>query len=314
MARIFLAGATGAVGRRLVPLLLRAGHHVSAVARTAERAAVLDRQGARPLSLDLFDARATEAAVAGHEVVINLATHIPHGLRALFRRSWRQNDRLRSLASANLVGAALAAGAARYLQESVVAVYRDGGAAWLDELSPLDVTYHLRSALDAETAAQRFAVLGHTGVVLRFGYFYGLGAVHTVELARGLERGTAPLFGPPDAFTPTLYLDDAARAVVAALEVPSGTYNVVDDEPLTRRELVDTLAHALGLAPPKLLPAWVARLVGPVARAATRSLRVSAARFKEAARWTPEVPSVRRGWQLLAEQVREVGWKHAPAT
>src|SRR5919197_900673 len=117
--RIFVAGATGVVGQRAVPLLVEAGHEVTAVARTPEKAAWLRSVGATPVSVDLFDAAAVTEAMAGHDVVINLATSIPPASRAARRSAWAGNDRIRTVASANLAGAAIATGAGRYIQESI---------------------------------------------------------------------------------------------------------------------------------------------------------------------------------------------------
>src|SRR5262245_17489524 len=104
--KVFLTGATGVIGRRAVPLLISAGHAVTAVARSPERAAELARSGASPVQIDLFDAAAVRAAVAGHEAVVNLATHIPSNSRMMLPGAWRENDRIRSEASASLSEAA----------------------------------------------------------------------------------------------------------------------------------------------------------------------------------------------------------------
>src|ERR1700722_3681231 len=117
--KIFVAGATGVVGSRAVPLLLHAGHRVTALARTAERAKSLQEAGATPVTVSLFETQPLIDAVAGHDAVINLATHIPDLARAARSSAWAENDRIRTEGSRNLVDAALAAGASRYVQESV---------------------------------------------------------------------------------------------------------------------------------------------------------------------------------------------------
>src|SRR5262245_450057 len=115
--RIFVAGASGVIGRRVVPLLVAAGHRVTAVGRSPEKRAWLEREGAAARDLDLFDAVQVGREVAGHEVVINLATHIPPSSRALLPGAWRHNDRVRRIVSANLARAALVAGTGRLIQE-----------------------------------------------------------------------------------------------------------------------------------------------------------------------------------------------------
>ncbi|HEY1417506.1 MAG TPA: NAD(P)H-binding protein, partial [Myxococcaceae bacterium] len=138
MDRILLTGATGVIGRRVLPLLVSAGHPVSAVSRTPEQAELLRAVGATPVSMDLFDPASVRAAVAGHGAVINLATHMPPStVRMLFRRSWRENDRIRREGSAHLASAAAAAGVARFIQESFAPIHAEAGDRWIDESSPV---------------------------------------------------------------------------------------------------------------------------------------------------------------------------------
>jgi nucleoside-diphosphate-sugar epimerase len=302
--RIFVTGATGVVGRRAVPLLVEAGHEVTGVARTPEKAPGLERAGAKAVSVDLFDAAGLRSAIAGHEVVINLATAVPSGMRIMLPGAWRGMDRIRRDASALIVDAALASGAERLIQESFAPIYEDGRDRWIDEGWPLRPGRYNRSVLDAERSAARFTEAGRTGVVLRFGFFYGPDAGGaTLQVIAAVRRGWAPWFGSPDGFLPALTHDDAATAVVAALGVPAGTYNVVDDEPLPRREDFGALAAALGVPPPKFMPAWMARLAGSLGETLARSLRISNRRFRDMAGWAPAYPSVREGWPAVVSEL-----------
>jgi uncharacterized protein YbjT (DUF2867 family) len=131
--RIFIAGATGVIGRRAVDEAVAAGHEVTAVARSRAKADRLRAAGATPIQVDLFHPDGVRAAVDGHDAVVNLATRIPPLGRMVFEASWADNDRLRREASRVLVDAALATGASRYVQESVWLLYADGGDRWLDE-------------------------------------------------------------------------------------------------------------------------------------------------------------------------------------
>ena len=220
----------GTVGRRLVPLLLGAAHAVTAVARSRDKRAALERQGAATAELDLFAREAVKRAVEGHEAVVNLATHIPRStLRLLLPGAWSENDRLRRHASAILVDAALAAGATRFVQESFAPIYEGRGDAWIDEDSPVRPVRYNRTTLDAERSVARFDAGGGVGVVLRFASFYGPDAFQVHDLARAVRRGFAPLPGPPEAFLSSISHDDAATACLAALSVSSGVYNVADD-------------------------------------------------------------------------------------
>jgi nucleoside-diphosphate-sugar epimerase len=295
VSSIFVAGATGAVGRRAVRLLVAAGHDVTAVARNAEKAAFLESLGARAVRVDLFDAPAVKDAVAGHDVVINLATHIPRAAKAGLPGAWDENDRIRTEVSRNLVDAALASGASRYVQESIVFGYEDAGDAWIGEGHPFTGREYA-SVLVAEANAHRFTEEsgGGTGVVLRFGMFYDAESHTTRDLVRGLAAGRLPLPGRSEAYAPFVATDDAAAAVVAALGAPAGTYNVVDDEPLTRAELALVASGAVG-RPVKTLPAVVSKAVATRAEPLSRSQRVSNAAFKAATGWAPRVPSARSG-------------------
>src|SRR5262249_47603336 len=205
----------------------------------------------------LFDAGAVRQAVAGHDVIVNLATHIPKSpAQMMFRRAWRENDRLRRVASATLVDAAIDANVPRLVQESFAPAYPDRGDRWIDETTPLSpVSYNLTLG-DAEASAHRFTRSGRVGVVLRFGAFYGPDAFQTLEMLRWARRGWASLPGDPGAYFSSVTHDDAATATGAAIALPAGIYNVVDDEPVSHRAFFDSMADALGVASPKLPPAW----------------------------------------------------------
>jgi nucleoside-diphosphate-sugar epimerase len=302
--RIFLNGATGVVGRRLVPLLVASHHRVTAVGRTAAKRAILERLGAEAVALDLFDAGAVRRAVAHHDAVINVATHIPRSsLRMMLPGAWRENDRIRRTGSRILAEAARASGATRFIQESFAPIYEDGGEHWLDESSPVRFVRYNRSIGDAERSAAWFAEQGRTGVVLRFAAFYGPDAGQLLELIASIRKGRALLPGRPGGFFSSISHDDAATAVLAALRVPAGTYNVTDDEPVTRREYVDTLARALGVPPPRFPPAWLSRLGGSLAETIGRSLRLSNRKLRDASGWAPQYPSVRQAWRPLVERL-----------
>ena len=306
--RVFLTGATGVVGRRLVPLLVASRCRVTAVGRTAAKRTVLQRLGAEPVALDLFDAAAVRRAVARHDALINLATHIPRSsVRMLLPAAWRQNDRLRRVASHTLADAAHAAGVARFIQESFAPIYEDTGDRWVDELAPIRLARYNRSIGDAERSAARFTERGGTGVVLRFAAFYGADSPLLVELVRAIRKGKAPLPGRPEGFVSSISHDDAATAVLAALRVPAGIYNVGDDEPLTRRQYVDTLAQALGVPPPRFLPRWLTRLGGSLAETIGRSLRLSNRKLHDATGWEPQYRSVRQGWRPVLAALEPEG-------
>ena len=302
--RIFLTGATGVIGRRALPLLIGAGHSVTAVVRRPQSHAELVRAGATPIEVDLFAADAVRKAVAGHDAVVNLATHMPAGYRAFLPGAWAENDRVRRFASANLVDAAMAGGATRFIQESFAPVYPDSGNAWIDERTPIAPVRYNRTVADAERSAERFSGSGGAGVVLRFAMFYGPDSWFTRDLIGYVRRGWAPIPGVADAYTSLVSHEDAAAAVVAALGVPPGTYNVVDDEPLRRREFFDSLAGVLGVAPPRLPPPWLKYLFGSLGEMLARSLRISNRKLRDACGWAPRYPSMREGWPAVVAALR----------
>ncbi|MBV8980864.1 MAG: NAD(P)H-binding protein, partial [Acidimicrobiia bacterium] len=192
MSNVFVVGATGVVGRRAVRDLVKAGHDVTAVARTPAKEAMLRDLGATPVSVDVFDPAAVKEAVAGHDVVANLATHIPPTWKMSMPKAWDENDRIRREVSRNLVDAALATGARRYIQESIAFMYADHGAEWIDEETPVEPVAYVQSAIEAEGQAQRFTDHGGIGVVLRFGGFYGPDSGQTRDMVRAARAHVAP--------------------------------------------------------------------------------------------------------------------------
>jgi nucleoside-diphosphate-sugar epimerase len=296
--RIFLTGGTGVIGTRALPALVAAGHEVTAVARNAAKAQLVRDLGGAPVEVDLFDRDAVAAAVAGHEVVAHLATNIPTMSRAARTSAWETNDRLRTEAAAHLVDAALAAGATHYLQESICFPYVDNGDEWIDEDHPVDHVGPFAGSAAAEAAAARFAEGAGAGVVLRFAQFYSADSHHVQTFNKLARKRLNPFVGPPDSYASLIHAEDAGSSVAAALGVPSGIYNVAEDEPLTRAEAGRVVAEALGVKPPHALPK-AARAASPKsAKLLMKSLRVSNARFKAASGWSPSHPSIRGAWPV----------------
>jgi len=300
---VFIAGGTGVVGRRVIPLLVTAGYQVRAAARSTESADRLRSHGAEPVVVDLFDAAALRRAAGKPDVVINLATHMPSSTtKMMFPWAWRENDRVRREGAANLAAAARATGADCYIQESFAPIYADGGDEWIDESWPVAPARYNRSTLDAERAANEFTRAGGRGIVLRFAFFYGPDAFTTREMIAMAKKGTSPLPGALDAYVSSVSHDDAASAVVAAITAPSGTYNIADDEPLTRAEWLDSLAAALGVARPKPMPKLFEVLGGSSVALLSRSQRMSNRKFRDDTGWRPSTPSMRDAWADLVRQ------------
>lgn len=291
--RVLVAGGTGAIGQSAVPMLVAGGAEVTAVSRRVSSDEWLREVGAIPIRLDLFDEAAVRRAADGAEVLVNLATSVPSPARMVLPWAWRDNDRLRGKASHVLARAAAEVGAA-FVQESFAPTYADGGDDWITEDQPLAPVAQTRTVADAEAAARSVRTAGGRAVVLRFGIFYGPGAASTEDLLDQVRRGWFPAPGPVDRYVSMVFVEDAARAVVAAVDAPAGTYNVVEDAPMTLGAQCGVLADLLGLATVRPLPAWMGHLWG--LQAVSRSHRISNRRLRAATSWEPIAPDVRAGW------------------
>ena len=293
--KILIIGATGVIGRRAVPMLLGAGHEVTAFVR--RRPGQPLAPGLRIVEGDLFDPAGTLSAMAGQQAVINLATAMPSASWKMpFRGAWRMNDRIRSQGVANLVHSAILSGVDTFIQESFAFAYPDCGPDWIGEEISLTPSAYNRTLLDAERSVARFRSSGGRGIVLRFAAFYGPDAMQTREMAQWVRHGVAPIAGRRDAFISSISHDDAAAAVAAALDLPSGVYNVGDDEPVTHAAFFNSLARALGVSAPRLLPDWSKYLFGSVGEAMARSIRLSSAKLRAESGWQPRWPCVIDAW------------------
>ncbi|MEE4025515.1 NAD(P)-dependent oxidoreductase [Gordonia sp. PKS22-38] len=299
-SKVFVTGGTGALGGHAVPALICAGHTVSALARTPQKAQLLRSQGAHPVEVSLFDQEALAECFHGQDVVINLASALPPTHRFVLRSAWKECTRIRTEGSTAVVNAALAAGVPRLIQESVVMICADGGADWVDEHADVD---HFPVAVGnhaAEANARRFGDSGGTAVVLRFGLFYGPGAAHSEQIMRMARRHIGFRAGRRDSYMSSIHLEDAASAVVAALHCPGGTFHIVDDEPVTAEDHAEAVGAAVGTRPWIGVPGRAAALLGDRTTSMTRSLRVRNTRFRDATGWAPRYPSVREGYAQMA--------------
>jgi nucleoside-diphosphate-sugar epimerase len=307
MTTVFVTGATGVLGRQAVARLLDAGHDVRALARNAERAAAIATLGAEPVVADIFDRAAMTDALSGAGALVHVATRIPPANKMRSRSAWAENTRLRVEGTNVLVDAALAAGVSRVVAESITFIYCDGGSEWLDEHAAVDASPGLQPVIALENEVTRFtaAAPGNVGISLRFGSFYGPEARSTDEYLTLARGRIAPVLGTAGGYVSSIYTDDAATAVVAALVAPGGAYNIVDDEPLTRRDYADAFARAFGLRRLRIAPSPMARLMGDALKPVVRSQRVSNATFKAAAPWVPATPSASDGWGAIAASRKE---------
>ena len=306
--RVFVAGASGVIGRRLVPSLVEAGHDVTGMTRSPNKPEALRAAGAEPVVCDALDADAVRDAVvrARPEVVVNQLTAIPPAFDTRrMAEAFAPTNRLRTEGTRHLVDAAEAAGARRVVAQSIAFAYAptDGWVKTEDDELFLDAPEAFRSTVEAVHALES-AVLGGgdlEGVVLRYGFFYGPSTSYAPDgaIAEQVRRRRFPVGGRGTGRFSFIHLDDAARATIAAIEGgPPGAYNIVDDEPAPVSEWLPAYAAALGAPAPRRLPGWLVRLAaGRYAQYTMTELRgASNARARERLGWAPQLSSWRQGF------------------
>ena len=300
--RVFVAGATGAIGARLVPQLVERGHEVIGTSRSPQKADLLRAQGAQPVVLDVLDARAVREAVAAArpEAIVHQATALT-GLTDFkhFDRTFAPTNRLRTEGTDALLAAAREAGVGRFVAQSYAGwPYARNGGPVKTEQDPLDPTPvpTMRETLAAIRHLEQ-AVVDAGGVALRYGGFYGSPDDAQLELVR---KRRFPIVGDGGGVWSFVHLDDAATATALALENgAAGIYNIVDDEPAPVSEWLPALAAAIGAKPPRRIPRWLARLVAGEAGVAlmTEARGASNARAKGELGWALRYPSWRQGFR-----------------
>jgi nucleoside-diphosphate-sugar epimerase len=299
---ILVTGGTGALGTPTIALLRERGHRIRGLARGGESAAKLASMGAEPFQGSLFDERSVDSAVDGVDAVLHLATRIAPTSTARRRSAWAENDRLRSEGTRNLVDAALRHDVGALVYPSFAPVYADGGDAWLSYGAPVAPTDILESTITAEHEVLRLGGEGGRGVALRMAGVYGRHSAATRDVLTLAGRGISGFVGPPQAYQPLIWDEDAAAAMVAAAESPDlrGVHDVADDWPLTRAELARALAGATGRRVVRRPPTPLVRMaLGSRLEFFLRSQRVSNRGFKEATGWAPRVRDAAEGIRLL---------------
>jgi 2-alkyl-3-oxoalkanoate reductase len=311
--RIFVAGATGAIGLNLVPQLVASGHAVVGTTRTAAKADIIRRMGAEAAIVDGLDAPSIRATVlaAKPDVVIDemtdlaAVTDIRH-----FDRAFATTNRLRTEGTDFLLEAAREAGVKRFIAQSFCGwTYGRGGEAIKTEADALDADppQELRPTLEAIRYLER-TVAGSTsleGIVLRYGSFYG---PDTGMLSRAMidqvRHRRVPLIGGGGGLWSFIHVEDAASATLAAVErgVPGNIYNIVDDEPAPVSAWLPALATLVGARPPIRVPAWLGRLFAGehLVSMMTEVRAGSNAKAKRELGWEPAHPSWRQGFAEVA--------------
>jgi nucleoside-diphosphate-sugar epimerase len=299
--RVFVAGASGAIGTRLVPLLIDRGHEVIGSSRSPAKAERLRALGADWIGLDLLDARAVHKAVleAEPDAIVHQATALTDvRFSKDLDRTFAQTNRLRREGTDALLAAAHEAGVSRFVAQSFANMRyaREGGPVKSedDPLDPIPVE-GMRETAAAMTYLDE-AVTAAGGIALRYGNFYG---ASNDGLVLPVRKRQFPIVGSGDGVSSFVHLEDAAAATVLALEHDGpAVYNVVDDEPAPVREWLPVLTHALGARPPRHFPVWLARLFAgePGVMLGTEARGASNAKAKRELGWTLHYPSWRQGF------------------
>lgn len=274
-------------------------------ARTQEKAAALQAPGVEAVTGDSEEPSTLRRWLSGVDAVVDLRVCVPVGGRALFARSWREYARLRGPVAGQLVDCAIQAGVPLVVHDTVTMVYQDGADQVLAEDAPVSTPGALAANLEAERHLARLTGAGGRGIALRFGQFYGPDDVVSMDLLSGARSGRSLVLGDPQGFSSAVHTSDVGRAVAAALHIDAGVYNVVDDEPMRRREVVSVLARSVGRTSLRRPPSALATMSAPAIRALCRSQRVSAKRFRNVSGWRPGVPSRRSGWPEAAKRSLE---------
>jgi nucleoside-diphosphate-sugar epimerase len=292
--RVAVVGATGVVGTSVVPVLVEAGHHVVGLARTPAKAEVLHRLGAEAANARLLDPDSLVAMFEDADVVCSFATDVPVGLSAMRTRAWRSNDWLCTEGVRLVVEAAREARVRRVVQGSFSLLYADQGNALVSEESPLAITPATEPASVAESHVQGYSCGSRTGVVLRLGTIVGDDPMTRLRL-RSARQGYAIGLGSPEGWAHVVHADDLGAAVLAALGVPSGIYNV-GAEAVRRADLMAGFAAAAGRDRVDFVGPVVRRLGGVRLEPLARSLRVSSQRFVAHSGWSPSRARFDASW------------------
>jgi nucleoside-diphosphate-sugar epimerase len=303
--RVFVAGATGALGRHLVPMLVAAGHEVTATTRTPGKLAQLREAGAEPVVVDGLDREAVMAAVraAAPEVIVHQMTALA-GMRSLRKpdQVFAATNELRTRGTDNLLAAAAQAGTRRVIAQSNDRAYERSGGPVKTEEDPL------ASRPPSPSSARSLAAIKHVdetvplaapeGIVLRYGAFYGPGASEL--LLDAVRKRQVPVIGGGTGISSFIEITDAAAATLAAVEGGApGAYNVVDSDPAPVAEWLPYLAKVAGARPPLRVPAWLVRLLaGEFVVALMTSARGSSnEKARKELGWEPRYPSWREGFR-----------------
>ncbi|WP_246998404.1 NAD-dependent epimerase/dehydratase family protein [Halosolutus gelatinilyticus] len=304
--RIFIAGATGVIGRRLVERLADGGHEVVGLVRDDDGAALVEERGGTPRYGDVLNPDTLAPAMAGSDIVVAAQTALPVKDKPT-DEDWALNDRVRVEGTRNLLAAA-AESVEQFLVPSVVWVARQSDGSPFDESADRHPDRATQSAADVEDLLEDASSEENFDVtILRLGFLYAPDAGHTHQMGEQLLAGDLPIvgggpLGRRDAELSLLHADDAASAFVAAIDADAtGLYHVVDDEPVTVADFFTAFAAKLGASTPRRIPGWLARFfVGQEqVNVLTKPFPTTADRFRQTVGWEPAYPTYREGLETI---------------
>jgi nucleoside-diphosphate-sugar epimerase len=320
--RVFISGATGVLGRRVVKLLTTNGHQVVGLSRSQANTDWLKQHGAEARRGDLFNSEEINEFASECNAVFHLATSIPTKPKTTLA-DWATNDRIRRQGTQIMVQAALRNNCDLFLTQSVSLIYGDHGDGWIDENTPIPAQQPavLQSAVDLEHIVQAaVSEQGLPAIVLRFGRFYCYDSAQTRGMFERVQQGRFPVIENGAAYRSLIHVDDAANAVLKALEnYENGLgqiFNVSDDEPVSLRDQIDFIAGLLGAGKPAHVSASMARRTmdpGSIEMLLT-SIRCKNQLVKQTLNWAPKYRSYREGYRAEIEKWRQSHGNTSPVS
>ncbi len=310
---VFVAGASGVLGRAVIPRLAEAGHLVTGLARSPEKLLLVDKLGATAVRGDILDGDGIHRLLLDRrpDIVVNLATAIPLRLK-IDPRDWALNDRTRTTGTLNLARACEAASVGLLVQGSVGYLCASRGEGWITEESPRSTHPFLKATTEMEDIVRAAKT---PGVLLRLGALMSPDSWHTQQSVAALRHGMLPIIGDGSAYLSLIHAEDAAAAIACVAGQPDAaagnTYNVSDEAPASMSEVFPYAAKLLGAPNPKSVPPFLAKIaIGSLTLdILTASYRMDSAKIRTELGFIPLYPTYRETWEQLACALanREIG-------
>lgn len=311
--KIFLTGATGILGKRVTKMLVDQGHEVSALSRSSNNDIKIKNLGAEPRFGNLFDSNSLTPILADSEVILHLATKIP-SKKIIRKKDWAENDRIRIEGTRNLLKALNPSICNFFLLQSVTFIYGDHQGQIVTEDTPIskEQSYNLESAIVMEKLlAKALKEQKINGCSLRFGWFYSEDSYQTISMLNMLKKGLFPIIGNGDFFWNLIHADDAAAAIIAAIDnlerINVSVLNICDNEPVEMGRLLTFIASQMKAPQTRNLGKKLAKIAFGKAtfRFLTTSAKISNEKAKQILDWEPSFPNFNLGFQDVLQKWKE---------